>query len=613
MSQSEKPFAVLAPSTFRKGLSILSSRERRRGAALLMLIVTMAIIEAASVVSILPFLSVVSDPAAIQQNTALRMACQILDEPTVDEFVFYMGIGTFCVTLLAALLRSLTHYAINCFTQMRLRSISVMLIKTYLRQPYEFFFDRHSGDMSTRVLSEAVEIVETFYRPALNMCAGLVTLLAIVSVLVAMDPLTAAVSAIIFGGAYGVIYLGTHDFLKRSGHQRTEANKRRFATAANIFTGIKTIKVAGAEEAFLQQFDTDSLIVARRRAITQTLSQVPRFAIEAIAIGGIVLLCLVLIARSGGVGGDSVATVLPVLGLYGFAGYRLVPAFQQIFAAAASFRMAGAAIDSVYADVAERSSLPNLTRRSSAPLPLRDALTFELASYRYPNAARPSIDDLSLTITAGARIGVVGSTGAGKTTFVDLLLGALLTTSGEVCVDGVALDDQSVRAWQRNVGYVPQEIFLVDASIIQNVAFEFSGASIDEARVVQCLRAARLYDFVMTEMPDGLQTRVGERGVRMSGGQRQRLGIARALYHDPAMLILDEATSALDNVTEMEVMEAITELSRTKTVVMVAHRLSSLRDCETILLLKQGRLEAVGSYDTLLRESEDFHLLAELT
>jgi ABC-type multidrug transport system fused ATPase/permease subunit len=334
--------------------------------------------------------------------------------------------------------------------------------------------------------------------------------------------------------------------------------------------------------------------------------------IEAVAFGGIILLCLVLIARSGGIGSDAVATVLPVLGLYSFAGYRLLPAFQQIFSAAASFRVAGAAIDSVYSDVAQRDALPNLAKRNDAPLPLREALTFEHASYHYPNGSRPSIDNLSLTIPVGSRIGVVGSTGAGKTTFVDLLLGVLRPTTGRIRADGVELDDQSVRAWQRNVGYVPQEIFLVDASIIENVAFEFSGGPIDEARVVQCLRAARLHDFVMNEMHDGLKTRVGERGVRMSGGQRQRLGIARALYHDPAMLILDEATSALDNVTEMEVMEAVTALSRTKTVVMVAHRLSSLRSCETILLLKHGRLAAAGPYDTLLRESDDFRVLAEL-
>jgi len=245
-------------------------------------------------------------------------------------------------------------------------------------------------------------------------------------------------------------------------------------------------------------------------------------------------------------------------------------------------------------------------------LPLLDELVFDNTSYQYPNAPKPSIDALSLTIPVGARIGVVGSSGAGKSTMVDLLLGLLKPTTGRILVDGKELDDGTVHSWQRNVGYVPQEIFLLDASIMENVAFKFAGLRINEAQVVNCLRAVNLYDFVMNEMPDGLHTLIGERGVRMSGGQRQRLGIARALYTDPAMLILDEATSALDNVTELEVMKAVNDLTRSKTVVMVAHRLSSLRDCETILFLKNGRLVAKAPYETLLQENEDFRALAEL-
>lgn len=603
---------TVLPSTFRKGLSLLSPREKVRGKFLLFLIFSMSLVEAASVVSILPFLTVVSDPSVIHSNMILRAIHEFLGEPTIDKFALYMGIVVLCITIFAALLRTVTHYAINRYTQMRLRSIGLLLIETYLRLPYSFFLKRHSGEMSSKVLSEAVDIVDTFYKPLLTMFGALVTLLAIIIVLVVVDPLTAGVASIIFGGAFGIVYISTYGYLKRAGHQRAAANKRRFATTANIFSGIKTIKVSGAESTFKKLFDTDSLIVARRRAETQTIAQLPRFAIEAIAFGGIVTLCLILLTRGGGIGGDGMVAAVPVLGLYGIAGYRLIPAFQQIFASAASLRVAGAAIDSVYSEVAERNSLPKISEWREAPLQFREAVTFDQVSFNYPSSERASIKDLSLTIPMGARIGVVGSTGAGKTTFVDLLLGVLRPTEGSIRVDSIAIDDETIGAWQRNVGYVPQEIFLVDASIKQNIAFDFSGAPINEERVIKCLQTARLYNFIISELSDGLDTRVGERGVRLSGGQRQRLGIARALYHDPAMLILDEATSALDNLTEMEVTEAVADLGTTKTVVMVAHRLSSLRDCDTILLFKHGRLAAVGSYDTLFRESDEFRSIAEL-
>jgi ABC-type multidrug transport system fused ATPase/permease subunit len=328
-----------------------------------------------------------------------------------------------------------------------------------------------------------------------------------------------------------------------------------------------------------------------------------------VAFGGMVLLVLGLLVQGNG----QLSDILPTLGVFAFAGLRMFPALQQIYNSLTRIRFIGPMLDNVHRDMLQTYiAPPEPVAATAAPLKLRDRLELADVHYAYPSAERAALRGLNLGIAANTTVGIVGGTGAGKTTAVDLILGLLNPDKGELRVDGIPVTAQTMRGWQDVLGYVPQQIFLVDDTVSANIAFGVSPANHDHAAIERAARLAELHDFVVGEMPQGYDTMVGERGVRLSGGQRQRIGIARALYHDPDVLILDEATSALDNLTERAVMDAVQNLGRQKTIIMIAHRLSTVRNCDTIFLLEKGVVIANGSYDALVAGSESFRRLAQL-
>jgi ABC-type multidrug transport system fused ATPase/permease subunit len=362
----------------------------------------------------------------------------------------------------------------------------------------------------------------------------------------------------------------------------------------------------------VRRFLRPARTLARRQISAGLMSQLPSFAIQGLLFGGMILTLLYLMARHGGF-----QEALPVAALYAFAGYRLMPAVQAIYRDISQLRFSEAALDSLCTDFASlQTEAPRARPKGDDGredrLPLERELELRDVSYGYPNAARPALHQLSLTIQAFSTVGIVGSTGSGKTTTVDLVLGLLRPREGSILADDVEITDERVRAWQRSLGYVPQQIFLADETVAGNIAFGLPAREIDRAAVERAARIANLHDFVIGELPDGYETKVGERGVRLSGGQRQRIGIARALYHDPDVLILDEATSALDNLTEQAVMEAVHRLGSRKTIVLIAHRLTTVRNCDCIYLLEQGRLMASGPYEELIAKNDRFRAMAEV-
>lgn len=333
----------------------------------------------------------------------------------------------------------------------------------------------------------------------------------------------------------------------------------------------------------------------------------PRNAFEIVVQGGLLIVLMVLLIWSG----HDLPSIVPMLGLYAFAGLRLLPALQEIYVNLTKISFCHAALDRLSSDLAlaEPPVDPRKFRQTER-LPLRRQLELRGVSYAYPNATRPALADISICIEARTTVGFVGATGAGKTTLVDVILGLLEPQDGEVLVDGTSIHPDQVRAWQRSIGYVPQNIFLADDTVAGNIAFGVSPQRIDLAAVERAAKCAELHDFVVDGLPDGYQTMIGERGIRLSGGQRQRIGIARALYHDPDVLIFDEATSALDNLTERAVMDAIHKLTHVKTILVIAHRLSTVRPCDRIFLLDRGRFKAAGTFSELLEQDAGFQRLA---
>ena len=579
-----------------KLLALLSPAERFRAYLLLGMILVMALLEMLGVASIMPFMAVLANPNVVETNPYLARAYQELGFSDPNRFLFFLGVGVFVALVASIAFKTLTTYALLRFSHMRAYSLSRRLVAGYLRQPYEWFLNRHSADIGKTVLSEVEEVIKGALLPMMQLIAQSVVVIALLTLLMLVDLLLALAVVVGVGGAYALIYLGLRRYLTRLGSERVSANRKRFQTVQETFGGIKDVKVAGLEAILLRRFEKPARRYARVQAMSNIVDQMPRYALEAIAFGGVLLIVLYLMAGPGGL-----QQLLPLLAVYAFAGYRLMPALQQIYSQLTKLRFSGPALDRLHEDLMTLAPDPGagLAVQPAVSMGLSRGLQLDEVTYRYPGAPRPALTALSLEVRARSTVGLVGATGSGKTTAVDVMLGLLRPENGQLRVDGTPITPDNARAWRRTVGYVPQHIYLVDASVTANIAFGIPDDQIDHAAVARAARIANLHDFVIRELPAGYGTLIGERGVRLSGGQRQRIGIARALYHQPKVLILDEATSALDNLTEQAVMDAVTNLSGEITIVLIAHRLTTVRDCDRIYLLEQGILIGYGTFEEL--------------
>lgn len=586
--------------------AILSPRKQRQAWLILCILVLASFFELAGVVSVLPFLRALESPTAIETNGLMSAIYRLGDFGSYDALLMALGITAFTLLLMAALVRAITLYSLNGFIHSCRLDISCRLFSLYLHQPYIFFVTRHSGEMSNMVLSEVDLFVDSALTPMAQILSSFFVLTALLLLVIYMDPATAIGAMLVITAVYATIYWASRKRIARSGAERMAANRRRFEVAGEAFAGIKPIKMMGLESRYLERFWTASRIAARNIIFNTTVGQLPRIVVEATAFGGIILLALILTMRKQP--GD--AGVLAMLGLYAFAGYRILPALQNIYQNLNNMRFAAPVVDRLFADIRRcTNDMPGVAS-DDAPM-LQTRLQLEHVDYSYPrrgtNDQWPAgISDISFDLAAGQSLGIIGATGAGKTTLVDVILGLLVHDGGAILVDGVAITDVNRAAWQRRIGYVPQDIYLSASSVAENIAFGLDWAAIDHDRVAQVARMAHIDDFIVTQLPQAYATQVGERGITLSGGQRQRVGIARALYHDPDLLVFDEATSALDNDTEAAVMDALTELAGKKTIIMIAHRLTTISRCDQVIRLDNGRMVDAGGQPAqraIVRES----------
>jgi ABC-type multidrug transport system fused ATPase/permease subunit len=601
---------MIERTTLARTWHILEPGQRRALAKLLAVIVAAALASAGMVASIFPFLSVLSNPGWGAESpllTSLRAMAGLEDD---YAFTVAVGCASIAMILLGNTLLVARTYATVRFSQLLTFELSRSLVGRYLAQPYTFAIGRHSGDLAVNVLSETGQVVNGFVRPLTEAIATSLTLVAILVAVVTLQPLAGATAFALIGGLYAALLAVTRRRVRRYGERRAAANEARYRIATEAFGGMKDVKLLGLERAYVDRFSEPAREVAEMTSLVGILSVTPRFVMQAAVFSGIVVVCLIFL-QPRTVGTDAaLGGLLPALGLLAFAAQRAMPELSVLYGAITQMRFGAAAIGRVWRDFEATADSPALPEGPPAPLGLRQTLRLENVGFRYPEAQRAGISDVTLAIGAGERIGVIGATGAGKTTLADLLLGLLRPQSGRLLVDGREIDADTLRAWQRSVGYVPQDIFLTDASVAENIALGIPPERIDRDRMERSARLASLHDFVVSELPRGYDTPTGERGVRLSGGQRQRIGIARALYHDADLIVLDEATSALDGLTEREVMEAIDALPGEKTVVMIAHRLSTLRRCDRIVMLEAGRIVAVGPWDRLWQDSPAFRAFA---
>jgi len=602
---------LISMDILRKLYALLTRRERRNLALVFVAVLIMAGLQVASVASIMPFLQVASNPSIIQENAYLNWAYTTFGFADTRPFLIALGLAAFAVLVLSNAFIILTRWAMERYAWGRNHSLSRRLLRSYLYRPYEYFLTQNSAELGKTILEEVKEVTSNMLKPTLRGIAKGIVALFMIGFLVYFDPVVAVMVATVLGVAYGIVYVVVRGQLDRKGEIRVASNSKRYQYVGEAFGGIKEVKILGKEEAFLDQYDEPSEQYAKSQSLYRVLKKAPRYIIEAVAFGGIILIAVYLIAVE-----ESIQQVLPVLGLYAFAGYRLLPALQEAFHGLASARFNVAALDRLHQDLEDQFEAERHHREQrradedETPLPLDEALVLENVSFTYPEAHQPAIRNLSLEIPAHTTTGFVGQTGSGKTTAVDLILGLLRPQHGTIAVDGVPLDGENVRRWQKSIGYVPQDIYLSDDTVARNIAFGVPPDEIDMTAVREAARRAHIQSFVEKELAEQWDTVVGERGVKLSGGQRQRIGIARALYHGPSVLVFDEATSALDQSTEASVMEAIYDLEEDHTILVIAHRLSTVKRADTIFMLESGEKVGEGSYDELLEGHSKFRSMA---
>jgi ABC-type multidrug transport system fused ATPase/permease subunit len=599
-------------STARKAWALLDARERRNAGLVLGIMVIAALSSAAMVGSIMPFLAVLADPSRIETTPTLAWAYDRFGFTSAHQFLVWLGIASFVVIVLASGIQILRTWALARYSYLRAHALGHRLLASYLAQPYPFFLDRHSGDMGPRVLVESPQVVGRFLRPVAELVATSLTTAAILGLLFWVDPVIALSAFLVLGGIYTLIYVFTRHRLNQLGRIRVENDRLRYRFANEALTGIKDIKLLGRERAYLDRFARPSERLARNEVRMDVLSQVPQFALQATALGGVILLCVLLMEPQAEQTNAGLGELLPVLGVFAFAGQRLLPELSKLYTSLAQMQTGRAPVEALYDDLIGLDQRDPLPRTQPTALRLRETLVLEGVCYTYPRADKAGLQSISLAIRAGEKIGIVGTTGAGKTTLADIALGLLQPGQGQLIVDGIVIGLDTQRAWRQSVGYVPQDIFLIDAPVTENIALGIAPAEIDTDRLHRAARIARIDQFIRDELPQGYQTHVGERGVRLSGGQRQRIGIARALYHDADLIVFDEATSALDNLTERDVMEAIDALPGDKTVMIIAHRLSTVKCCDRIIVLDQGQLVGCDTWDVLMAENPEFQSIARL-
>lgn len=589
-------------------LFLFTVKEKRKLSIILFIVLINGLLEIIGIGSIMPFISVASNPESIFSNDYLYAVYTYFNFQSFQPFLTLMGIAVIILIVINNLFRVLMTYILKRYGAMRLHSLSMRLLDRYLQQPYIYFVNRNSSELEKNILGELSVVINRVLMPGLEMIAYGVVSLLIIGLLIFIDPFLAFSVAVVLSSSYILIYLIVRRNLLRLGKERLHANNYKFKYTSEALSGIKDVKLLHREKAFLNLFEGPSRSYSLNDSSVDIISDVPKYGLETVAFGGILLILLYLINYRG-----NFQQIFPIIGLYAFAGYRLMPSLQKVFKGLTKIRYHSSIVGYIRAEFekAPAQGTNHDKDKTEQRLKLDDSISLKNIVFAYPNTQEPIIKNQSLTIQANTTVGLVGSTGCGKTTLVDIILGLLEPQQGSISIDGVKIILDNISNWQANLGYVPQSIFLTDDTIARNIAFGIADEDIDLDAVKRAAEVANLAKFIEEELEHGFETVVGERGIRLSGGQRQRIGIARAVYHNPSVLILDEATSALDGLTELAIMDAIHNLSHQKTIIMIAHRLTTVKECDVIHIMDKGRILDSGKYNELIMRNDQFRRMAE--
>jgi ATP-binding cassette, subfamily B, bacterial PglK len=586
--------------------SVLTPPQRRRVIGAQVISVAMALSTVTGIAAIAPFFAVLGDPRLIDQNRLLHWLYAAAGFSSGHAFAVALGFGFIGVVLLANLINAIGGVAMNRLALRIGAELQATLFGEYLRRPYTFHATTHSTTLFNNIVHETARVTNGILQSALALVTNLIASACVVLSVLLLNTAVSLTMLMGLAGGYAVIYLCARSRLLRLGQGQSRAWSEQTKIVNESLGAIREILLLRDSRLFYETFAGASRDVADFGVHVHTAAQIPKHVMECVAVAALVSAALVAGTRSGGMG-----PWLGQLTFMAFAAYRLLPMLQQIFAAAVRIRADRAALTLVAPDL--RPGLAVTSASTGHPKSAghawrhrpREDVRLKDVSFQYGMDRAHALVEVNLRVPARSMVGIVGANGSGKTTLMDLIAGLLTPTSGEVLIDGAALDEDSRSAWQSRIAYVPQNIFLLDSSIAQNIAFGIAQNQIDVRRMIQAARAAQLEDFVAS-LPHRYDQKVGERGIQLSGGQRQRIGIARALYKEAPVLLLDEAMSALDGMTGAELVSVLETLRGRSTIILIAHRLSLVRGCDVIFQLESGRIIGSGRYEELTRKSASF-------
>lgn len=589
--------------------NLLTFSQKKFFFKLQILVVFMSLVEVLGVVSIGPFMALIGNFELLEGTGVLATLYQYSNIDRPENFIILVGIFVLVILTFGSMLSMYVTWKVSIFGSKTGMELGYRLFNYYMNQTWLFHASENSSNLSKKIAVEATRVTDTIIQPIMQLNARIVTAFFISVGLFFYNPLIALAGILIFSISYFILYSIVKSRLKNNGQVISELTTSRFKLMNEGFGGIKETILLNKQEYFTNKFNVEGERLAYSQGSNKALSEMPRFFMELVAFGSIIILILYLLNSRNG----DLSDILQTLSIYALASFKLLPAFQQTYRSVSTIRGNLSAFDIIKPDLirSKQVNTPNIKTQDSKELIFNKFLEFKNLSYSYPLQSKKVLNGLNIKIPVNTTIGIVGSTGSGKSTTIDLLLGLLKQDEGDILIDGNELCDNNLKQWQSKIGFVPQSIFISDATIMENIAFGVNINLIDMKKINHVIQLAHL-ESIIKESKEGIYTNVGERGVQLSGGQRQRIGIARALYHDAEVLVFDEATSALDSITEKTIMDAIDEFSGKKTIILIAHRITTLKNCDNIIILEDGKVVDEGSYSELLNNNKKFKNMANI-
>ena len=587
--------------TIKNYIYILLPSEQKLTLLLLFMTLIAVLMDIAGILSVLPFMYVLTDPSIIETSEILKTVFEIslnYGIKTNHQFLIFLGILILILLFISLSFKSFMIYFQNRFIEMRKFSLAQRLVQSYLHQPYLWFLNRHSSSLCKNILDESHTVITRGLYHLINLITQIIVVLVLISLSIIADPLISIVIGILFGSLYTLILILSKGIVSKFGNQRFNYNELLFKIINETFTAIKQIKISGIENIKIKTISKLGINLAKNSAFVGTVSAIPRYVIELLVFGGMLTLTLYLMTKEG-----TFEKALPTIVLYAIIGYKLMPALQSIFLSLTNLNYVAISVDKISKELKLVKEFEILQKQER--FQLNKSISLKKVFFKYPETSTNALNDINLNIKANSFFGIVGTTGSGKTTLVDIILNLLVADKGLLKVDNEPINNLNSRKWMKSVGYVPQNIFLIDDTFSANIALGINDEDIDQIQLEKVSKIAEIHNHIIAE-PGKYETQIGEQGVRLSGGQRQRIGIARALYHDPKVLILDEATSALDNITQKSILNNLKSMKTDITIIMITHRLSTVKECDSIILMEKGEIKAQGTFEELLKRNDNF-------